>query len=77
MNVDDKNAYDAFKMDKVLDQYDYVMHGRVYKFEEASNDKVAVYISYGGLLMRLESDPKHLSELSMDLSVFLLIKYIK
>ncbi|ODQ80732.1 hypothetical protein BABINDRAFT_47941 [Babjeviella inositovora NRRL Y-12698] len=47
----------------LADDYDYVMHGTVYKFEESANDKTSVYISFGGLLMCLEGGYRNLSNL--------------
>ncbi|QWW24400.1 hypothetical protein CA7LBN_003234 [Candidozyma auris] len=51
----------------LADDYDYVMFGTVYKFEESQdNDKMAVYISFGGLLMRLEGGYRSLSNLKQE-----------
>ncbi|KAL7753838.1 DNA-directed RNA polymerases I, II, and III subunit RPABC3 [Sorochytrium milnesiophthora] len=55
------------------DEYDYVCHGRVYKFEEVA-DKVAVYVSYGGLLMCLEGEYRHLQSFSKGENVYLLMR---
>lgn len=64
--------------DKSLaDDYDYVMYGTVYKFEEsAGNDKMAVYISFGGLLMRLEGGYRSLSNLKQE-NAYILIRHYK
>lgn len=41
----------------VASRYDYVMCGRVYRYKENSSDhKAKVYISFGGLLMRLKGE---------------------
>ncbi|CAG8601500.1 247_t:CDS:2, partial [Acaulospora morrowiae] len=45
------------------DDYEYVMYGKVYKYDEERRSKVAVYISYGGLLMALEGDFRHVQNL--------------
>jgi DNA-directed RNA polymerases I, II, and III subunit RPABC3 len=60
----------------LADSFDYVMYGKIYKAEEAPNAKVAVYISYGGLLMRLEGDPRHWRDLKVGSFIYLLIKRI-
>lgn len=52
----------------LADDYDYVMYGTVYKFEEVSGNKdlLAVYYSFGGLLMRLEGNYRLLSNLKQE-----------
>ena len=46
----------------LLDDYDYAMHGQVFHFEDKEENNVAVYVSYGGLLMRLEGNRRHISQ---------------
>lgn len=61
----------------LADDYDYVMYGTVYKFEESQdNDKMAVYISFGGLLMRLEGGYRSLSNLKQE-NAYILIRHYK
>lgn len=57
----------------LADQYDYVMHGTVYKFEELKGDLINVYISFGGLLCCIEGDYRSLSNLKQE-SVYILIR---
>lgn len=57
----------------LADDYDYVMHGTAYKFEEVSKDLIAVYISFGGLLMRLEGNYRNLNNLKQE-NAYLLIR---
>lgn len=56
-----------FKQGTWLDKYDYAMHGRVFKVEYPDNQddkrgkgsgslRVAIYVSQGGLLLRLEGE---------------------
>mmetsp|Transcript_37501 Transcript_37501/g.149578 ORF Transcript_37501/g.149578 Transcript_37501/m.149578 type:complete len:164 (-) Transcript_37501:1757-2248(-) len=45
--------------DSHLDDYDYVMHGKIFKYAE-EDGKAIVYISYGGLLMALKGEPRTL-----------------
>ncbi|AOA61989.1 RNA polymerase subunit ABC14.5 [Komagataella phaffii CBS 7435] len=60
--------------DKSLaDDYDYVMFGTVYKFEEGDEDKIKVYVSFGGLLMCLEGGYKSLASLKQD-NLYILIR---
>ncbi|KAK9467150.1 hypothetical protein V1512DRAFT_149986 [Lipomyces arxii] len=57
----------------LADDYDYVMYGTVYKFEEGKNDNIAVYVSFGGLLLCLEGGYKKLASLKQE-NVYLLIR---
>merc|ERR1739848_37073 len=43
----------------LLDQFDYAMHGTVYKFQHVKDTKVEVYVSHGGLLARFRGDQRH------------------
>ena len=61
----------------IMDRYDYVMHGRIYKVRDAkgpSGPRTEVYVSFGGLLMLLTGDPKALDRLDLDNRIYLLIK---
>ena len=68
----------AATQDLLLNDFDYVMHGRIFKFKEhpAALAKLEVYISFGGLLMQLVGDPMKLKELQLDENVFLLIRTV-
>lgn len=58
------------------------MYGLVYKYqaEPASKDggavKVSVFVSFGGLLMKLKGDPAKLSVLEVDSRVYLLMRKV-
>jgi RNA polymerase Rpb8 len=62
----------------LLDDYEYVMHGKVYKLDAAvataGAPRAAVYVSFGGLLMLLHADPQKLSLFQMDSMVYLLMR---
>ncbi|KAJ1260646.1 hypothetical protein BS78_10G249000 [Paspalum vaginatum] len=65
----------------LADQYDYVMHGKLYKIsEETSKDsssaKVEIYASFGGLLMMLRDDTSSAANFELDQRLFLLIKKV-
>lgn len=68
----------AASQNLLLNDYDYVMHGRIFKFKEhaAALAKLEVYISFGGLLMQLVGDPLKLKELQIDENVFLLVRTV-
>lgn len=57
----------------LADDYDYVMYGMAYKFEEVSKDLIAVYYSFGGLLMRLEGNYRTLNNVKQE-NAYLLIR---
>ena len=58
----------------LADDYDYVMYGTVYKFEEGSDDKISVYVSFGGLLLCLEGGYRNLSSLKQE-NIYLLMRH--
>jgi hypothetical protein len=65
----------------LMDEYEYVMYGKVYKYKDTPDKdnnqvKVEVYVSYGGLLMKLSGDPRKLEELELDSNVYLLIRKV-
>ncbi|KAL2862353.1 DNA-directed RNA polymerase core subunit RPB8 [Aspergillus lucknowensis] len=58
----------------LANDYDYVCHGKVYRFEEGSTSgSLAVFVSFGGLLLYLEGPYKKLAPLRIDY-VYLLLK---
>jgi len=60
----------------LADDYDYVMYGTVYKFEENSgDDKMSVYISFGGLLLCLQGGYRSLSNLKQENAYILIRRY--
>lgn len=58
----------------LADNYEYVMHGRVYDMSYQKDGTVVIAISYGGLLMRLSGDQRHLTNIQPDLRLYLLLK---
>ncbi|KAG2454623.1 hypothetical protein HYH02_000464 [Chlamydomonas schloesseri] len=57
----------------LMDNYDYVMYGKVFKYKD-NNMKVEVFVSFGGLLMKLAGDPAKLEPIEVDNNVYLLLK---
>eukprot|EP00043_Microstomoeca_roanoka_P001922 m.35401 g.35401 ORF g.35401 m.35401 type:complete len:144 (+) comp11133_c0_seq3:230-661(+) len=59
----------------LADSFDYVMHGTIYRVEEKEG-QVAIYVSYGGLLMRLKGTRSSLVKpgLDLDSTVYLLLR---
>ncbi|KAL3473019.1 hypothetical protein BJX99DRAFT_202850 [Aspergillus californicus] len=59
----------------LANDYDYVCHGKVYRFEEGSTSgNMAVFVSFGGLLLYLEGPYKKLAPLRIDYTYLLLKK---
>ncbi|OAD02270.1 hypothetical protein MUCCIDRAFT_144091 [Mucor lusitanicus CBS 277.49] len=64
------------------DEYEYVMFGKVYRYEDSNKESDfdiwmplrSVYVSYGGLLMCLEGDYRHLQNLTVGENIYLLIR---
>jgi len=56
------------------DDYDYVMHGRVYRFDPGKDDTVTAYASFGGLLMSLTGSFRHMTNIVLGDPVFLLMR---
>ena len=74
----DTGSYDQERKASLLDQYEYAMYGKIYKWkQEKPKEAVEVYVSFGGLLMRLRGDSRHLQKLQLDSRIYLLMrKYI-
>jgi DNA-directed RNA polymerase I, II, and III subunit RPABC3 len=60
----------------VLDSFNYGMCGRVFRVDSLERTEVSVIASFGGLLMQLKGEMKHLVRLKMDDRIYLLIKKI-
>ena len=58
----------------LADHYEYVMHGRVFDMTYQRDGTVVIAISFGGLLMRLTGDQRHLSNILPDQRLYLLLK---
>jgi len=54
--------------------YEYVMYGKVYKFDEGSEEVVTAYASFGGLLMALTGSYRHMQGIVIGENVYLLIR---
>ena len=73
----DAGTFDQSGAPSLLDQYDYAMYGKLYKWkQDQPKAPVEIYISFGGLLMRLKGDASRLAKLSLDSRVYLLLRKI-
>eukprot|EP00924_Labyrinthula_sp_SR-Ha-C_P014358 snap_masked-scaffold_20-processed-gene-3.17-mRNA-1 protein AED:0.02 eAED:0.02 QI:0/-1/0/1/-1/1/1/0/153 len=67
-------TYDQSGEPSLVDKYDYCMHGKVYQVDQVDEEKRVVYVSYGGLLQKLEGDQRHLKNILLDMSIYILIR---
>ncbi|KAA0203786.1 hypothetical protein HAZT_HAZT002553 [Hyalella azteca] len=61
------------------DPFEYVMYGKVYRIEGDEGEatgRLAAYVSYGGLLMKLQGDANTLHGFEVDKHIYLLMKKI-
>ncbi|KAH9944473.1 RNA polymerase [Epithele typhae] len=56
------------------DDYEYVMYGKVYRFDEGSAEDVTAYASFGGLLMSLSGSSRHMTSIVLGDPVFILLR---
>ena len=61
--------------------FDYVMFGKVYRIEEneaeETDETVAVYVSFGGLLMKLQGNGCNLQKFMLGQKLYLLMKKVQ
>ncbi|KND02558.1 DNA-directed RNA polymerase core subunit RPB8 [Spizellomyces punctatus DAOM BR117] len=58
----------------LADDYDYVMYGKVYKFDDSGSGKVSVYASFGGLLLCITGDQRQMQDFDVGMNLYLLMK---
>ncbi|CDO72339.1 hypothetical protein BN946_scf184977.g36 [Trametes cinnabarina] len=56
------------------DDYEYVMYGKVYRFDSGSAEIVTAYASFGGLLMSLTGSFRHMTSIVLGDPVFILLR---
>jgi len=56
------------------EDYDYVMYGKVYRFDSGSSEIVTAYASFGGLLMSLTGSFRHMTSIVLGDPIFLLMR---
>lgn len=73
---DNKFTFDVYtKKSSLVDSFDYIMHGKVFKYTEEGNN-ITTYASFGGLILGITGPPKVLKELKVDERIYLLLKKI-
>jgi DNA-directed RNA polymerase I, II, and III subunit RPABC3 len=60
----------------LIDMFEYVMFGKVFKKTNTAANKVQVYASFGGLLMCLEGERSDMDVFSLDDRLYLLVKKV-
>ena len=80
----DANEYNQSELPSLMDSYEYVMHGKVFKVAAAAGSGgsgggsgkggMEVYVSFGGLLMSLRGEARNLQKLELDQRVYLLVR---
>jgi len=77
LRLDGKPDEDTFNQDgkpTLLDQFQYGMCGRTFKFDHVRDNVVSVIASFGGLLMQLQGEQRHLIRVRMDQRVYCLLR---
>lgn len=76
----DSGEYNALETEGTrADSFEYVMFGKIYRIEgdeahSESSSRLSAYVSYGGLLMRLQGDANNLHGFEVDQHMYLLMK---
>ncbi|GAA5977337.1 hypothetical protein JCM11641_000068 [Rhodosporidiobolus odoratus] len=58
----------------LADDWEYVMYGKVYKFDDGTGEEVTAYISFGGLLMALTGSYRHMQQVTVGEHIYLLVR---
>ena len=58
----------------LLDRYDYGMYGKVFQYDHEGGNMVAIYASFGGLLMCLRGEQRHLHMIHNDTRIYCLLR---
>ncbi|KAK7465712.1 DNA-directed RNA polymerases I, II, and III subunit RPABC3 [Stygiomarasmius scandens] len=56
------------------EDYDYVMYGKVYKFDGGASEVVTAYASFGGLLMSLTGSFRHMTSIVLGDPIYILLR---
>lgn len=77
----DTGEYNSVEQDQPsrADSFEYIMHGKIYRIEgnenrEPNKNKLSAFVSFGGLLMRIQGDPNNLHGFEADQCMYLLMK---
>ncbi|KAJ7139813.1 RNA polymerase [Mycena epipterygia] len=56
------------------EDYEYVMYGKVYKFDSGTSEIVTAYASFGGLLLSITGSFRHLTNIVLGDPVYVLMR---
>ncbi len=70
----DSGLYEPHQNDTLMNNYDYVMHGRVFNVVQKKDDVVEIHVSFGGLLMQLIGEQSQLELVQPDMKLYLLMR---
>ncbi|KAI0815157.1 RNA polymerase [Irpex lacteus] len=56
------------------DEFEYVMYGKVYRFDGGTSQTVTAYMSFGGLLLSLTGDFRHMSNIVLGDPIYVLLR---
>jgi DNA-directed RNA polymerase I, II, and III subunit RPABC3 len=56
--------------------WDYVMHGKIYKYDEGQNRTGTIHVSCGGLLLALTGNPNDFRQMRVGRDVFVQVRKI-
>ncbi|KAJ7169571.1 hypothetical protein C8R46DRAFT_201838 [Mycena filopes] len=56
------------------EDYEYVMYGKVYKFDSGTSEIVTAYASFGGLLLSLTGSFRHMTSIVLGDPVYVLMR---
>ncbi|GAA0143510.1 DNA-directed RNA polymerase [Lithospermum erythrorhizon] len=82
LNLDgtpDSGYYTPGARRSLAEDYDYVMHGKLYRVSEDIKSmpvKTDLYVSFGGLLMMLKGDRSVAAKFELDQKLFILIRKV-
>eukprot|EP00927_Polykrikos_kofoidii_P070643 TRINITY_DN67055_c0_g1_i1.p1 TRINITY_DN67055_c0_g1~~TRINITY_DN67055_c0_g1_i1.p1 ORF type:complete len:177 (-),score=37.57 TRINITY_DN67055_c0_g1_i1:83-571(-) len=61
----------------ILDHFEYVMYGKCYKkVDDKKKNAATVFVSHGGMLMKLQSDTKQLQDFHVGDCLYLLVRKV-
>ncbi|KAL7077786.1 hypothetical protein ACQ4LE_003029 [Meloidogyne hapla] len=82
----DDGLTDEGEYDKTIENvprvrmFEYVMYGKIYRIEgdehNSETSRLAAYVSFGGLLMRIQGEANNLNGFEADKNIYLLIKKV-
>eukprot|EP00658_Telonema_sp_P-2_P021860 TRINITY_DN18717_c0_g1_i4.p1 TRINITY_DN18717_c0_g1~~TRINITY_DN18717_c0_g1_i4.p1 ORF type:complete len:179 (+),score=56.29 TRINITY_DN18717_c0_g1_i4:154-690(+) len=71
------DGYDQSGRPTLLDKYEYAMYGKLFNNAQDDSGNLALFASFGGLLMKLKGDPSSLDKLKLDTRIYLLMRKVK